>query len=42
MYNSVIPEIIAGVVTSVGIIVFVAFNVIQFKKHSKDNINSGY
>ena len=43
MYNNMIPEVIAGVITSAGIIAFVVFNVISFNKHSKkDDMNTGY
>ena len=43
MHNSMIPEVIAGVLTCAGIIAFVVFNVISFNKHSKkDHINTGY
>jgi hypothetical protein len=40
MYNSMIPEVMTGVVTSVGIILFVAFNVIHFNNHLKDRMNA--
>jgi hypothetical protein len=35
MNNSMIPEVAAGIVTSVAIILFVAVNIVRFNKHLK-------
>jgi len=40
MHNSMIPEVAAGIVTSVGIILFVAYQVVHFNNHLKDRINA--
>jgi hypothetical protein len=36
MNNSMILDVAAGIVTSVSIILFVAFNVISFNKHVRE------
>lgn len=40
MDNSMIPEVAAGVITSAAIVFFVAYNVIRFNKHQKDNTHA--
>lgn len=40
--NTMLPEVVTGIVTAVGIIVFVSLNVFRFNKHKKDEINAGY
>lgn len=40
MNNSVTPEIAAGIITSVSIILFVAFNIIRFNKERNHRLNA--
>jgi hypothetical protein len=41
MYNSMmITDVATGIATAVGIIVFVAYQVVRFNKHLKDNMQA--
>ncbi|TDW96125.1 hypothetical protein EDB95_3948 [Dinghuibacter silviterrae] len=40
MVNSMLPEVAAGVITSVTIILIVVFNVVRFNKEQKGKIHA--